>query len=190
MRVSRVVVALVWSFVALSTGCKQLLGDEEDGACEHIHNLDREPRTDVALLSKLIQLNTKPTAAHWTRGRLGGESSLPGGGDWELVALLEFSEEDQTEMTDAAKAEVAEVDLPALPWLGAMLGMPLPPPARAKECVEQTLRLNGLGYDGTQFQQYFLKTNTFMKVSGSPFFVLWMSTRPLTGAPQAGAPSR
>ncbi|MFO0725797.1 MAG: hypothetical protein U1E65_18580 [Myxococcota bacterium] len=181
-------VALVLALLGVG-GCKR--ASAENDGCDRIHRLEREPRTDVTLLSKFIQLNTKPISVHWVRGPLGGESSLPGGGDWELIAILEFAEEDQAEMADAAKAEVAEVDLPTAPWISAMLGMPMPPPPHAHDCTEQTLKLNGLGYDGSGFQQYFLKTNTFMKVSGSPYFVLWMSTRPQTpAAAQAGAPTR
>jgi len=165
-------------------GCSALLGGEaEPKGCEHVHNLEAESRDDIALLGRLVVLEPKPLSAKWTRGRLGGaDKRVPGGGDWELVALLQYAEADANQLTDARSAEVVEVELPATPWVAEAIGTQIPP-HDPQDCVESTIRLSGLGYDGSLFEQYFLKSQTFLKVSGSAYFVLWLATRPMT--PQA-----
>ena len=168
---------------SMSAGCSMFAGEPPPPPCDYVHRLEVTPRDDVALLGRLIQLDPKPISAKWTRGSLGGaEKRVPGGGDWELVALLQYAEADANQLTDARSAEVVEVDLPATPWIAEALGTQLPA-VDPRECLEPTIRVSGLGYDGGGFEQYFLKSQTFMKVSGSAYFVLWVATRPMT--PQA-----
>lgn len=176
-------VALVFAGVLSSAGCSMFAGEPPPPPCDYVHRLEVTPRDDVALLGRLIQLDPKPISAKWTRGSLGGaERRVPGGGDWELVGLLQYAEADANQLTDARSAEVVEIDLPATPWIAEALGTQLPA-IDPRECLESTIRVSGLGYDGGSFEQYFLKSQTFMKVSGSAYFVLWLATRPMT--PQA-----
>ena len=136
---------------------------------------------DIEMLSRVIQLPARPLNAKWSRGQVGGPAdgvNLPGGGDWELVALLEFAEADANKLTDNGRGEVVEVEVPALPWLAEALGLPMPPMPAPEECKSVMLKISGFGYDATPFVQYFLQPVALVKIPETSYFVLWVSTRP------------
>lgn len=181
MRASSVLIAVALA----SLGCgriKSALGVETK--CKLVHQLAEPPLTDLEPLARIVQPPARPIRAVWSRGQVGGApegANLIGEGDWEVVALLEFSEGDANKLTDAGQGEVVEVDLPAAAWISKELNLPAPPRLEPGDCRDLTTKIAGLGYDATPFVQYFLKPVVFLKVPESPFFVLWLSTRPPAG---------
>lgn len=175
----------LWVGVVLAlslSGCdraQRMLGLQEK--CKTVHSIGQVPLTEIEPLARIVQLQERPVRAIWARGQVGGppeEANLAGEGDWEVVALLEFSEADTNKLTDTGNGEVVELEVPAAPWLAKELGVPMPELPKPGECRDVTMKVSGLGYDATPFVQYFLKPVAFVKVPESPYFVLWLSTRP------------
>lgn len=148
--------------------------------CTLTHDFETgDPRTDLEKLSKVINFPARPLRAFWAKGKLPGRDGTIPGGDWELIALLEFGEADAAALAAEDVTEISELEIPALPWLAQKLGLQMPRPSPANPCEELRMRINGFRYDGKGFERYFLKNQAFMKIPGSPFFVLWLSTHPV-----------
>jgi hypothetical protein len=146
--------------------------------CRRSHQFEGpEARTDVDKLGKVVTFPARPVRAHWTKGPLEGKDGPIPGGDWELMALLEFSEEDAAVLAAEDITELTELEIPALPWMARLLGMPPPRTGPPNTCEEPRLRVSGFRYDGKAFERYFLKNKHFMKIPSTPYFILWLSTR-------------
>lgn len=148
--------------------------------CEPVHQFEEgEPRTDIDQLGKVMKFPARPLRVFWHKGRLAGSGGTIPGGDWELLALLEFSDADAAALTAEDVTEITELEIPAQKWIADKLGLQMPRPSPANPCEELRMRINGFRYDGRGFERYFLKNQAFMKIPGSPFFVLWLSTHPV-----------
>ena len=167
----------ICALIALAAmGCekaKKALGMEEK--CTRVHELGDVPNTDIVPLARIVQLQARPVKATWARGQVGGpaeDANLAGEGDWEVVALLEFSDGDTNKLTDSGNGEVVELEMPYAPWLAKALGIAAPAGFKPGECKDVSMKVSGLGYDATPFVQYFLKPVAFVKVPESPYFCL------------------
>ncbi len=162
------------------SGCERIKRKMGMDECSLVHSIG-PAYTDPDALGKIIQLPAKPLRVVWSRGPVGGPpdgANLPGRGDWEVLALLEFAEPDANKLTDSGRGEVMEIEVPATAWMANELGLPPPYPLKPGECREQMMKISGFGYDASPFVQYFLEPVALVKVPESSYFALWLSTRP------------
>lgn len=135
-----------------------------------------EPSTDIDALGRLITLPRRPTAAIWRRVRKGSNtrSDVPGPTDYELQAVLTFSNEDAENIVKEAAARERPGDVGTIKKLDWF-------PAEVKEnLIEEPnsdeYRFKGETYDAGAFAKSPLTHGYFVRVGRTPRFYLYLYT--------------
>lgn len=136
---------------------------------------DAEPSTDIDALNRAITLPRRPTAAIWQRAVKGSNrSGVPGPTDYELQAVLTFSEEDAERIVEEAAKRERPGDvgtIKKLDWFPAGVKEQL-----TKESDSDEYRIKGEVYDASAFAKSPLSHGYFVRVGQTPRFYLYLYT--------------
>jgi len=136
---------------------------------------EAEPSTDIDALNRVITLTRRPTAAIWQRAVKGsGRSDVPGPTDYELQAVLTFSEEDAESIVEEAAKRERPSDVGTIKKLDWF-------PAEVKEnLIEEPgsdeYRFKGETYDAGAFAKSPLTHGYFVRVGQTPRLYLYLYT--------------
>ncbi len=140
-----------------------------------VERKDAEPSTDIDALNRVITLPRRPTAAIWRRAVKGSSrSGVPGPTDYELQAVLTFSEEDAERIVEEAAKRERPGDVGTIKKLDWF-------PAEVKEnLVEEPgsdeYRIKGEVYDASAFTKSPLSHGYFVRVGQTLRFYLYLYT--------------
>ncbi|AGC49037.1 hypothetical protein MYSTI_07765 [Myxococcus stipitatus DSM 14675] len=116
--------------------------------------------TDLASLEQAVTLPRRPVAVQWRKAIRGSVGLGPT--DWELLAVLEYSEADtQALLSTLTPTELAPPTLEDGGWL----------PAATRKSLEQAR-----AYDASAFYRPPLQNGTVLHVPGTRTFVLSLFT--------------
>ncbi len=133
-----------------------------------------ETKTDISELKKHISLPFEPQSAVWQiSSPTKNESGVPGPTDWQLHAILQFSEADAEKIV-AAATKRQNPDSDAVfweDWFPAELKKNIAP-----EKVSDRDVLNGLSYDAGDFHKSPLINGTLVRIGKTNYFFLSLFT--------------
>jgi hypothetical protein len=132
------------------------------------------PSQNLDELARVVNLPLRPQTAVWQRKRLGGNqvSDIPGPSDWNLTAVLRYSDEDAEKVAAAAaKHETAAPDEAEIEeWFPAELRK------LAEDSATTPKTIAGQRYRADDFRRAPLLSGSLIRIGKTGYFVLRLFT--------------